>query len=62
MSSLDKYKTIFLSLENIKDINKVSNLLNLNTDDKIIINNYFNTKNLPRKISYDDFMALANKN
>ena len=60
MSSLDKYKTIFLSLENIKDINKVSNLLNLNTDDKIIINNYFNTKNLPRKISYDDFINLIN--
>ena len=58
MSSLDKYKSIFLSLENIKDINKMSDLLNLNNEDKIIINNYFNTKNLPRKISYDEFINL----
>jgi hypothetical protein len=58
MSSFEKYKSIFSSLENIKDINKISDLLDLNIEDKVIINNYYNTKNLPRKIPYDDFINL----
>ena len=45
MSSFEKYKSIFSSLENIKDINKISDLLDLNIEDKVIINNYYNTKN-----------------
>ena len=58
MSIFEKYKSLLFSLNNIKDINKILNILNLNKDDKIIINNYFNTINLPRKIGYDDFCKL----
>lgn len=60
MSLFKKYKSILLSLENIKDINKVLDLLNLNYENKITINNYFNTINFPKKIPYDDFIKLIN--
>ena len=58
--SIDKYKLLFLSLNNINDINKMCNLLELKEEDKIEIYNYFNTINLPKKISHDDFCQLLN--
>jgi hypothetical protein len=58
MNSLEKYKLLFLSLNNIKDINKLCNLLNLSNNEKIYINNYFNSLNLPKKISYNDFLGI----
>ncbi len=58
MTQFEKYKSILSSLENIKDINKIANLLNLDSSEIIVINNYFATLNLPRKIPYDDFITL----
>ena len=58
MDKLEKYKILFHSLDNIKHITKMCNLLNLKNQEKIYIINYFNIINLPKKISHDDFCKL----
>jgi hypothetical protein len=60
MDEYNKYKAIFCGLNNIKDVNKLANILKLDTPEKVIINNYFNTLNCQESLSYDEFLDLIN--
>ncbi len=60
MDEYNKYKAIFCGLNNIKDVNKLANILKLDTSEKVIINNYFNTLNCQESLSYEDFLDLIN--
>ncbi len=60
MDEYNKYKVVFCGLNNIKDVNNMANLLELNKTEKIIVNNYFNTMNHQDSLSYIEFIDLIN--
>jgi hypothetical protein len=58
LEDFNKYKDMFEGFTNINDVTKLANLLNLSDINKIMIINYYNTLNLGKSISYDDFIKI----
>jgi len=55
---LKKYKILFNGFNNINDIDRLSNFLNMSQEEKNIIINYFNTLYLPKILSIEDFESV----
>ena len=57
---INKYKYIISGTNNREDLDKILDILQINNNEKNLIINYFNSLNINKTLSYNEFNNLVN--